>query len=296
MKLFRLCALLLGMFMAHTAASADIRVVVSIAPIHSLVAGVMEGVGAPRLLVRGGASPHSFAMRPSDSRAMNEADLIIWVGEGLESFLPKVLASLSPGAKITELMENPRIRLLDGRKPGVWDDHEHSGKDPHIWLSPENAKAIARISADALIKRDPDNAKTYAANVARVAEGIDQAARTIGAQIAPLADEPFVMFHDSFRYFEEAFDLKPLGALTVNPERMPGARRLARLRHEMARRKVKCVFREPQFSPKTVAMVAEGSGAQIGVIDPLGADLPPGPALFLELMHNNAHAITACLS
>lgn len=295
MKSVRLCALLLGILMAHSAA-AEVRVVASIAPIHSLVAGVMEGVGEPGLLVRNGGSPHSYTLRPSDARALNQADLIFWVGEKLETFLPRILDNLSNGPQIVELMENPQIRLLDGRKAGVWDGHDHAGKDPHIWLSPANAKAIVRIAAEALNKHDPANADSYRANAARISRQIDQMAEAIRAQLAPLADEPFVLFHDSFRYFEDAFHLKPLGAVTVDPERMPGARRLAKLRREVARLKVKCVLREPQFSPKTATMIAEGTGARIGVVDPLGADLPPGPALYPQLMKNNARALAACLS
>ncbi|MBC8158734.1 MAG: zinc ABC transporter substrate-binding protein [Alphaproteobacteria bacterium] len=283
------------MLMTHGAA-AEIRVVASIAPIHSLVAGVMEGVGEPRLLVRGGASPHSYALRPSDARALNDADLIFWVGDGLETFLPRILGNLGDGAQIVAFMKHPEIRLLEARKAGVWEDHDHGGRDPHIWLSPANAKAIARIAADALKKRDPANREIYVANAARVAQRIDRMADVIRAHLTPVAHEPFVLFHDSFRYFEDAFGLKPLGSVTVDPERMPGARRLARLRREVARLNVKCVLREPQFTPKTAAMIAEGTNARIGVVDPLGADLPPGPALYADLMENNARALAACLS
>ncbi len=297
MKYLLLGAALIGTAIANTVAMAEVRVVASIAPIHSLVAGVMEGVGIPKMLVRGGASPHAYALRPSDARALNDADLIIWVGEKLETFLPKVLGSLGKGAEVIKLMQSPQIRLLDARKPGIWEDrHDHSGKDPHIWLSPANAKAIARISATALISLDPANAETYAANAKRVAERIEVTARDIAAQLASVADEPFVLFHDSFRYFEDSFGLKPLGAITVDPERMPGAGRLSQLRREVVRLKARCVLREPQFTPRSAAIVAEGTGARIGVIDPLGADLPPGQSLYFKIMQNNARALVACLS
>ncbi len=121
-------------------------------------------------------------------------------------------------------------------------------------------------------------------------------ARDIAAQLASVADEPFVLFHDSFRYFEDSFGLKPLGAITVDPERMPGAGHLSQLRREVVRLKARCVLREPQFTPRSAAIVAEGTGARIGVIDPLGADLPPGQSLYFKIMQNNARALVACLS
>lgn len=282
------------------ASAAEIRVVASIPPIHSLVAGVMDGIGVPHLLVRGGASPHAYALRPSGARALSQADLIIWVGEGLESFLPKALSSLGNRADIIELTEDPQVQLLDARDAGVWASHDHhadahGGKNPHIWLNPVNAKAIVTVVADALIKHDVENTEVYSANAARIAEQIDQLADEIRARLMPVAKEPFVLFHDSFRYFEEAFGLNPVGAIAVNPDRIPGARRLAELRREVGRKRVKCVFREPQFTPKLAVMIAEGTGARIGVIDPLGAELEPGPDLYDRMMRSNAESLLACL-
>lgn len=300
------------------------KVVVSIKPIHSLVAAVMRGVGAPVLLVRGGASPHSYTMKPSDAKALSAADLVVWVGPELEGFLEKPLKANAPKATRLTLMEQTGLTLLQTREGGAWEahdhgheggheehghkDHDHKGHDhaadhdddhdelnSHIWLDPANARAIVTATADALAARDPADAEAYRTNADRTLQAIDALDAELKATLAPLKDKPFVVFHDAYQYFEARYDLSAVGSITVSPDRRPSAKRLSAIRAKIAGLNAACVFAEPQFEPTLVRTVVEGTKAKTGVLDPEGADLPEGEALYPTLMRNLAASLRACL-
>jgi zinc transport system substrate-binding protein len=191
------------------------------------------------------------------------------------------------------------LRLLPNRQAGVHHGeehtHEHAGFDPHVWLSPFNAKVIAAAIAEELGAIDPENAAAYRHNANRLLQRIDAMEAHIAARLAPVRGVPFVMFHDAFQYFEESFGLNAVGSVTVSPDRMPSARRIKALRETIAASGARCVFREPQFESALVQVLLEDTGARSGVLDPLGTDVAPGPEGYIDLMNANAEALIACL-
>lgn len=327
--------------LSTTAAAEPVTVVTSIKPLHSLVSGVMQGAGSPHLIVEGGASPHAYSLKPSDARALQEARVMVWIGEGLETFLATSIASLAADAEVIELAEVPGLTLLPYREGGPWDAHAHEDEhhadehhedehghdehehhehghdehgheehaheehgheehghgetDMHLWLDPDNARVIVDAVARALIKADPENSTIYLANVRIMDYRLTQLAEEIEHDLAPVKDKPFVVFHDAFQYFDARFGLNTVGSVTVDPERKPGAARLQEIRHRIAELGARCVFAEPQFEPRLLEVVVEGTAAKIGQLDPLGADLTDGPELYFELMRQNATALKDCL-
>jgi zinc transport system substrate-binding protein len=294
------------------------KVVVSIKPIHSLVASVMHGVGEPTLLVRGGASPHSYTMKPSDAKALSAADLVVWVGPELEGFLEKPLQANAPKATRLTLMDLKSLTLLQAREGGAWEPHDHGheqhghdhkGHDhgdhdhdedhdelnSHIWLDPSNARAIVTATADALAAKDPADAEAYRTNAERTLQALDALDAELKTTLAPLKDKPFVVFHDAYQYFEARYDLSAVGSITVSPDRRPSAKRLSAIRAKIAGLNAACVFSEPQFEPTLVRTVVEGTKAKTGVLDPEGADLPEGETLYPTLMRNLAASLRGCL-
>lgn len=293
-----------------TPAWAAPKVVTSIQPIHALVSGVMAGVGEPLLLVPPGVSPHGFQLRPSAAAALGAADLVVWVGEGLETFLAKPLDGLPDDGRIVELVEADGVTRLESREGGAWEthghgeahehekgEHAHDEVDPHIWLSPANAQAIVAAVADALGRVDAAHAATYAANAAELTARIGRLDSELRTTLAPARDKPFIVFHDAFQYFEKAFALSGVGSITVAPDRPPSARRLAELRQRIVDGGAVCVFGEPQTRTQLVDTIVEGTPARTGQLDAEGsAGLPAGPEGYLTLMRDNAAALVGCLA
>jgi zinc transport system substrate-binding protein len=294
-------------------------VVVSIKPIQSLVGGVMDGIGAPQLLIEGAGSPHSFALRPSQARALAEADVVFWVGEDLEAFLARPLAALSDDATVVALSEADGLRLLATREGGMrsgageaaeehaehhaghddvheHEEHEHGAVDMHLWLDPQNGAAMAGAIAATLSAIDPERASAYQANATRIRADLAELDAELAAALAPVRNRPFVVSHDAYQYFEARYGLNAVGSITVDPQRTPGAARLREIRAELEKTEAGCVFAEPQFRPALVETVVEGTGAATGVLDPLGADLAAGPGQYAELLRRLARSLVECLS
>ena len=303
-------AFLVAGIQAHATEVAP-NVVVSIKPVHSLVAGVMGEVSpSPKLLVPGSASPHLYQMRPSEARMLQNADLVIWVGETLETFLVRPIGTLGDDAMTVTLHEAAGINLLPNREGGIWehddesevhmDEHEDHGHghdefDMHIWLEPENAKRIVTVVADALVRIDPANGETWRNNAGKMAMRIDTKAAELRERLASVQERPFVVFHDGYGYFEHAFGLQGFGAVAVDPSRPVGARRLTELREALEHHQVACVFTEAQFRPELVQTLIEGTDVGSEVLDPIGATIPAGPDAWFELMDNLALSFEQCL-
>ena len=294
----------------RTAAPDAPQVVVSIKPVHSLIAGVMRGLGEPALLVEGAASPHSYRLRPSQARALAEADLVFWMGARLESFLDKPLEALVRHGRVITLYEDAGLQFLPARAGGVWDHHgrggggEHdlqqalgpAGYDLHVWLDPQNARRIVEAAVTALAGADPANGPRYAENGRRVIQRLEALDATLGARLAPVRRVPYVVFHDAYRHLEHRYALSAVGSIAVSPERPPGAKRLFEIRASIAALDVHCVFSEPQFTPALAETVVAGTSAHLAELDPLGAAIPAGPEAYFQLMHALADALAGCLS
>ncbi len=281
------------------AASADPpNVVVGIKPIEAIVGAVMRGVGTPYLIIRGSGSPHSYPLRPSDARALSNADIVFRVGPDLDVFLEKPLAAIATRATIVALIDVEGLTLLPLRTSGHWKarDETHGVIDSHVWLDPANAAAIARAAAEALGAVDAANAATYRANATRLGADIDALDAELRGTLAPVREVPYVVFHDAYQYFERAYGLNAVGAVTISPERAPGARRITEIRAVITGLGARCLFSEPQFEPAIAATIVEDTDARTGVLDPLGAAVAPGPGGYATLMRGLARGLVDCLA
>ena len=292
------------------------RVVASIAPIHSLVAAVTRGVTRPHLLVPAGQSPHTFALAPSDARALAHADLVVAAGGPVDRFLERPLSALAADAPVLRLLDTAGVQRLAPRDGGAWPpggrngatesdeheqghDHEHAtgehAVDPHAWLAPPNAIAFTRAIADRLAALDPARAERYRANADERIAALTALDRHLATRLALVADRPYLVFHDAYQYLERHYGLAPAGSIAVDAGRPPGARRLLELRDRIRQRGIECLFVEPQFEPGIAHSIAEGTGARIQELDPLGAALEPGPELYPALLTQLAESLRQCL-
>ena len=273
------------------------KVIASIKPVQSLVAGVMQGIGKSALLLKGGASPHDYSLRPSDVRAINDAQVVFWIGEDLETFLLNPLKNTK--ARSVQLMEAPGVERLAMREGGIWAAHEHQNRehnnDPHIWLDPQNAEAMIRDISTTLAEVDPAHKELYAENATVLVRRLEDLDRELNSRLEPIKDRPYIVFHDAYQYFEHHYGLAAAGSITVSPEQKPGARRIQEIRERIRNTEVVCVFSEPQFEPGLVRVLIENTSARSGVLDPLGTQLPEGPDTYFELLTNLAVSLKRCL-
>ena len=302
-------------------AVAQPNVAASIKPIHSLVSSVMEGIATPLLLVEAG-SPHTYSLKPSQARYLQEADAVFWVAHDVETFLEKPLESILKDTVVVELGETKGLVELSLREGGLFDshghddhddhkehddhekhddhakhdDHGHGEHDPHFWLDPMNAKVMVREIQSQLSSIDPVNAAQYESNAQKTEARLDELLTEIKGELAGLQGSEFIAFHDAYQYFENRFGVKAIGTVTVTPEVMPGAKRLKELREKVKSSKATCVFSEPQFEPRVVEVITDGTDARTGVLDPLGAELESGTDLYPNLIRRMAKAFKDCLS
>ncbi len=294
--LFRVAIAIL--LLAAAPARAAPEVLATIKPIHSLVAAVMGNAGSPVLLIGGATSEHSFALKTSDARKIAQAKVIFQVGPELETYLVRPLATLARNAKVISLSQAKDVHLLPARTGGLWAGVPR-GKgptDPHIWLDPENAIAMTWAIAAALSEADPAGRNLYATNAARAVFLLKALENRIAAQTAALRGHPYIVFHDAYQYFEMRFGLSPAGAVMVAPDRPVGPRRIADLRRAIDKQDIGCIFSEPQFTPRLIKTLTEGHAVNVGELDPLGADLEPGPDLYGKMMERLALSLRQCLA
>jgi zinc transport system substrate-binding protein len=318
---------------AAPARAAEPNVVVTIKPIHSLVAQIMDGVAEPKLVVDGSASPHSFSLKPSAAKAINTSDLFIRVSPAVEPFTEKLISALPKSVEVLTLADVAGITLLNRRQSSTFEAHDHghatgdhkakhaghehhdhkkadhdhaghshdhdeanAGTDGHIWLDTINAEVmVATVAAD-LSKRFPEHAAKFAENATATTARIKQLHDDIASKTSAIKGRPFIMFHDAMQYFEKQFGLEAAGSITMSPEQQPSAKRLKAVREKIASLDAVCVFAEPSFQPKLVAAVTEKTTARSGVLDPEGLALSPGPGLYSELMQGLAQNLATCLN
>ena len=285
------------------------NVAVDIAPLHSLVSRVMAGIEGPKLIIQAGASPHEYQLRPSEAKALQDASLVFWMGEGLTPWMKNAVETLSKNAKKVTLLEVRETNLLEFRENALFekhdhddhdkkddhDDHGHGAHDPHAWLSLENAKTWLNLIAAELSTADPENAGTYFANAASGRMEIDSLAIEINEILDPVRGKSFVVFHDAYQYFEKSFDFPSAGAISLSDASDPSPSRVAKIQGRVKNEKVTCVLAEPQFNPGIVDTVLSGTDAKTGIIDPLGSELELGPELYSHLMRNIAKTLAGCL-
>ena len=322
-KLFALS--LTATLMGGAAYAETPQVAVDIAPVHSLVARVMDGIGKPDLIIQPGASPHEYSLRPSEASALQAADLVFWIGPDLTPWLTDTIGTLASDAVVTELMEADGTIELEFREGALFeahdhddhgddddhddhgdnDDHDeaesgheghdHGAHDPHAWLSPKNAMNWLNVIAGQLSAVDPDNAGAYFANAAAGRTEIKTLIGEVTATLDPVRGGQFIVFHNASQSFEMDFDFPASGAISISDASDPSPARIAKIQARIAEQGIDCVLAEPQFNPGLVATVLDGTDAQTGILDPLGSDLELGPAFYPQLIRNLSNVLADCM-
>ena len=320
-------------------ARAEVNVVTTIKPLHSLISSVMEGVGKPSLIIEGTNNPHTFVFKPSHAEMIENADIVFWIGEDLEAFMEKPLESLAKNAKTISFMDLASIEKLKFREQNIFDDHddhghddhddhghkdddhddhddhdghddEHDGHDDHddhaghhdghnhgefdahIWLDPANAKEMVLEISHELSELDPSNKSKYEDNASKTIVALDKLIEEVDKSLSK--DISYIVFHDAYQYFEKRFGVIPAGALTLNPDVLPGAKQIADIQDVINDKGIKCIFSEPQYNPKIIETIGNDMNISTGVMDPLGAYIDAGPSMYSDLINQIANSIKDC--
>lgn len=322
-----LLPLSLAAALASGVAFADVpRVATDILPVHSLVSRVMSGLGTPGIVIQPGASPHEYALRPSDASTLQNADLVFWIGPDLTPSLGDTIKTIAPDALVIALIDAEGTIALETREGALFEEHDHHGAeheeegheehdehkeradehgdrddheghnhDAHAWLSPQNAATWLNIIAGQLSAADPENAGTYFANAAAGRSELQALTAEVNAMLEPVRGGRFIVFHDAYQYFESDFDFAASGAISISDASDPSPARIGDIRDRIAAEGIDCVLTEPQFNAGLVAAVLDGSQAKTGILDPLGSDLELGPLLYPQMIRKLATALTTCL-
>ncbi len=287
-----------------TSAHAAPQVVVSIKPLHSLVAGVMGGTGEPELLVSGNVSPHEFQFKPSQMKMLQNASVVFYIDDAFEGFLHNALEALPGTIRKVSATSGVGITFLPQRRSGAWEAHEHAHEhlhhegakdDMHIWLDPENAQKIVALIAQELSALFPQNKEIYQANAHALTKEISALDLKLKTDLSGLGNRSFIVFHDATQYLERRYGLNAVGSITFDPSELPSPARIKQVREKLQQTNAVCVFREPFFSGRLVDAVISGSNARSGLLDPEGANLEPGKNLYFALMQGLARSIRECL-
>lgn len=306
-------ALAAALLLAAPAAgsASEPKVVVTIKPLHALVAQVMAGVGTPELLVTGSSSPHTYALKPSQVRDLNDADVFVRMSEMVEPFTAKIAKALPSTVTVVTLQDAPGVKLLPRRTGATFEqhrhaigaaDHDHSHgqtvefPDGHAWLDPDNAGAMVDRIAVVLAGRYPQYAAVLDGNAKHAKARLGVLAGDLGRNLEPIANRPYVVFHDAIQYLEHRYGLNVVGSIMASPDILPGGRRLTEVRQKVQSLDAVCVFAEPRIDRRLVENLIEGTSARTGTLDPEGVSLEPGPELYFMLMRKIAEDLRSCLA
>ncbi len=323
---------ILASLLASGAALAEVpKVVTDFAPTYGLVSMVMGDLGQPEILLDKGANAHEFQLKPSQSAALQEAGLVVWVGPGMSPWLERVLESFGavPDLRLLEVKgshlqefgaeaahdheghaheghdheaeahadhDGHEDHAEAGHEGHSHEGHSHEGIDPHAWLDPANGAVWLEAIAAELSRLDPENAATYAANAAKGKALIAETDAQIAAQLQPVQGKPFVVFHDAYGYFAAHYGLTVAGAVALGDATSPGAAHLRDLQ-EKAGAEALCLFPEAGHDGKQVEQMAEATGVKLGAaLDPEGAALERDALIYPALLQGLATSLTDCLT
>ncbi|ATR81139.1 MULTISPECIES: zinc ABC transporter substrate-binding protein ZnuA [Pseudomonas] len=282
-------------------AQAEVRVLTSIKPLQLIAAAVQDGVGTPEVLLPPGASPHHYALRPSDVRRVAEVDLLYWIGPDMEGFLPRVLSSRNKPSVALQAVPGLQLRHFgeDSHSHESTDEHDHDHRpgslDAHLWLAPANARVIAAKMAADLVAADPANAARYQSNLSAFEQRLDALDLRLKARLAGVSGRPYFVFHEAFDYFEAAYGLQHTGVFSVAAEVQPGAQHVAAMRKRLQEVGKTCVFSEPPLRPRLAETLTAGLPVRLAELDALGGNTPVTAQGYEQVLEKLGNDLAGCL-
>ncbi|MDG6881468.1 High-affinity zinc uptake system protein znuA precursor [Phocoenobacter uteri] len=310
----------LSLAILSIAATTQASVLTTVKPLGFIANAITDGVTETEVLLPISASPHDYSLKPSDVQKLNSADLVVWIGDEMETFLEKSIEKL-PAEKVLTLEDIKDIEefVEHSKKEEDHDAHEHEAEHHqhdqhadeahehnhehahhhdenwHIWFSPKVSGLIAEQIYQKLVTQHPDKKAKLTENLMQFKHRLSETDKAIHQQLATVKDKGYYTFHDAYGYFEQAYDLKPLGSFTINPSIAPGAKTLREIQQNIREHKATCLFTEPQFTPKVVERLSKGTTVSIGKLDPMGGNIPLSKTAYTDYLMSLANSFSQCL-
>ena len=298
---------------------ANAEVLASVKPLGFIASSIADGVTDTQVLVPAGASPHDYSLKLSDIQKVKAADLVLWVGEDIDSFLDKPVSQIDRKKVITIAdLADVEPLLTKAHHEHFHEEGEHAHKHEHkhehehehhhdhddeglttnwhVWYSPAISQIVAQKVADKLTEQFPDKKALIAQNLENFNRTLAEQSDKIKAQLAPFADKGFFVFHDAYGYFNDAYGLKQSGYFTINPLVAPGAKTIAHIKEEIEEHRVNCLFAEPQFTPKVIESLAQSTKVNVGKLDPIGDSVALGAGSYANFLQATAESYAQCLA
>ncbi|WP_415760944.1 zinc ABC transporter substrate-binding protein ZnuA [Pseudomonas sp. CP4] len=301
-RLFSVFVAFVASFLLIGTAQAEVKVLTSIKPLQLIAAAVQDGVAIPEVLLPPGASPHNYALRPSDVRKVQSVDLLYWIGPDMEGFLPRVLSGRSQPSVAVQDLPGLKLRHFGADNHShaeEADEHDHDHRpgslDAHLWLSPLNARVIADKMAADLSAADPANAQRYQSNAKAFDERLDALDQRLKKRLANVEGKPYFVFHEAFDYFEDAYGLKHAGVFAVAAEVQPGAQHVAAMRKRLQEVGKTCVFSEPPLRPRLAETLVTGLPVKLAELDALGGYTPATAQGYEQVLEKLGNDLAGCL-
>lgn len=270
-------------------AASDVpKVVVSIKPIHSLMAGLMQGFGEPVLIVDGESTPYDEQMTSAEQRALEQADLVVWIGPELEGFLVDHVSKLSSDTRVVALLDSGELKVLPSRQA-------EDRRDPFLWLDSRNALILIDELAAILTEVDPDRAAQYEENRVKILREVAGIDRQLEYQYRDVSAVPVGLYHDTQQYFEQAYATSVVARVTARPDEEVSTADLLEARTRLAQMNVHCFFTEAGLPSPNLGILTGGLDMRVAELDSLGTGLAAGPGLYVELMRRNFNTIRECV-
>lgn len=275
------------------------KVLVSIQPLQLIAQSILGQQGTSEALLPPGSSPHSFSLRPSDSRRMAQADAFFWIGPDMENFLQKLAERKSQQSHALQAIPGLELLYYDeahehGEHELKQHDHDHlpGALDAHLWLSSHNARVIAAYMADEFTRLQPSAAEYYQANLQAFQRELDELDKELSQWLQPVQGKPFFVFHEAFNYLEHRYGLEHRGVFALSADVQPGARHMQQMRQVLEQAGASCIFYEPPAAPRLAHSLAKDLPVRLQELDPLGSKVDSYPALLQSM----AVAMQQCLA
>jgi len=314
-----LLSFILLLIIKNVAAHSVPSVVVSIKPIHSITTHLMRGIGEPKLLLKSNNSAHTFHLKPSQTKMLAEADLVIMISEDFETGLRKAVKNIANDSlfqltsiKNLNIHENraenihieESIELAEYKKNDKHEEHdEHEGHDEHdegihdlhLWLDINNAKLIAKNIKNLLIKVDPNNTASYNTNFLNLTLDLEDLKQESDKQLRPYLENRFSIFSDTLQYFEKSHNLTRPVIITPYHGARLSIKRTLEAKNIMNDLKISCLLFDREVKRNQISVLSEGLDLKTIEIDILGSDLSPGVDLYFNLIKNLTTQVVSCL-